>query len=176
MKHRLLSSNDISPIHSMLRLPITIATVVAMIHMAIGCAWHHGINGRGECHAFCAVQSETSPCSACYGHDHPVRGDSVEVRSDGALCRSGDSVGENVWVGQSGSGHSPCVDDRCTFTRPESVGFDGQSEAVDCGIPVFSWYESAVAPTVPELVVPVCSSRLYPPSLRAHLFLGILTL
>ena len=158
------------------RLPVTIATLIAMIHMAIGCAWHHGIRGEGGCSRTCHAVVDASLCQAC----------DADQESD--VHRKGHSLVDTLTPcpvdspcglalsNPTGAEHSPCVDDRCTFTRPGSVDIGKDADWVVQLQPGFLTRTDTPTQALDGRVRDCRMAGIFPPNLRAHLFLGVLTL
>lgn len=98
-------------------LLIKLANITVMIHMALGCAWHHGLASPHACNASgVSVESdcdhETSQCDGDSGHhDQQCPGDDHQRPFDGELvCAPGCD-------GNHPHDHSTCRDDRCSFNQ-----------------------------------------------------------
>ena len=150
---------------------IKLVTLAAMLHMGLGCAWHHGI---GNSHA-CPGNHRTSTC-----HNHEVN-EKPHIPHIHGTCS--DQISESLQVDSCGllicisdcgreQNHSGCQDDRCLFTKlcKLDVGqFDmGQEFLVE------------VMPAMPLPVSRIEKSQQHhsicpynAPGLRAHIALGV---
>ena len=89
------------------------AILIALVHMALGCAWHHGLATPHACESH-GVSVDALPetadqhqCSGC--HQQPL---SEEVPDE--LPGGDGAYGADFDLGHHH--HSGCQDDRCSFT------------------------------------------------------------
>ena len=175
-----------------------------MVHMAFGCAWHHGIAathtciaGKATVQSSCAgeansCRSKTSCCGASSthnqrivdqnsghgdcGHDHGEKKQQVDTGYSDKYDFAGVSA-EPGCAGNHSHDHSTCQNDRCSFKRV--VAFDLQ-RLVD----VDEYHGCTSATTIQLNSVRVSSktlgrflpSRSIAPEMRAHLYLCVMIL
>ena len=99
-------------------LLIKFANVTVMVHMALGCAWHHGLASHHACTA------KSIPVTACCEH-HSSPCEDGEGDSDDhdghRQIPSGDSLAtESGCDGHHPHDHSTCQSDRCAFYKTSS--------------------------------------------------------
>ena len=150
------------------------ATITAMIHMALGCAWHHGFAGSHECMKECP--SALTDCvhgQQHHGHAHGhhtsghTAGDLRDVQRDGntlcTMCRKGN--------GQQP--HSGCRDDGCTYIESHDFDFAAVVDFQEYlgGALTVALNDSSEFELDFFEILPVCTK--FALHVRAHLFLCV---
>lgn len=145
------------------------ASIAVMLHMAIGCSWHHGISPASACNDACTSSSchytaEEKPTIGCC-HDH-----------DGHDDHSKDSDPEKE-SGHDGpdapANHLCCCDDGCNAIQAVEFVFDALdfSTAYMGGTGNSVIIEAALNPNVLVDPFPDCSNTAQ--KLRTHLLLNV---
>ncbi len=151
--------------HSIL---VKLATITTMLHMALGCAWHHGLAAPHTCmdHGTGSLACDHGGDDACTGH-HP----------DHASHQSGPTVDSGCHPGCQANHqhhHSGCQDDRCSFHPSNKFDPDSIRHLAE-------YLNGAVANTL-LVAVPAdycridCSRHPCAPGMRAHLYYCVLVL
>lgn len=179
-------SSDVGPMQSYL---VKTTILIAMIHMAIGCAWHHGFGYPHACASSCGASSATVSLLCAKGNDSAATTHCASTAMDlccdhPAITPSDTDLDRTLlgaeYVGGECTTHQQqiphpivCDDDRCSFTKVNCF---------DCG--VFCEFREYLggslrlnadsdlgSPAVAVSSFPCCHRTA--PGLRAHLVLGI---
>ena len=152
---------------------VHLASLAVMFHMAFGCHWHHGLGAADACNH----QSSLSACSHVSDIEHGLGSDDDHGDHDHEHHHDNHDTPLTLALDIDGADHdhdhhSCCRDDGCSLIKvvkfkytPLNFVTRYLSGAEDLAILKSA---SASFPVDPS---PDC--RLYAPSVRAHLLLGV---
>lgn len=165
-----------SDVSSMQTNLVKLATLITMFHMALGCAWHHGMGAAHGCQSDChhsatarqstdALPSQSDSFRSGMQHccDHHLQA-MDPVRINPVVAESTERTDESRFPQPVA-----CHDDRCSFK--ESSRFDCDVlDGVTAHLSGAQSYDATAEPVFPTMVLrPVCHSNRLAPGLRVHL-------
>jgi hypothetical protein len=149
------------------------ATILAMLHMVFGCAWHHGLKHPQSCITGnvawdCCQHEQDDP-------DHSLRSESSAEQHDHGMAYSN---GNEYRIGHPGEceqhqpSHGVCQDDRCIFTLSTNADDESAGQLQICHGGIWHCPIATHSPLLnSQRRQPGCSGIAQ--GMRAHLFLTV---
>ncbi len=161
-----------------------LAQLTVMLHMALGCAWHHGVSGAGCCVRKSGLIVEGAHHEVCAQHG-PCGDPLVTVADSADECRhavgdresGSESEGCRSQYEQEESNHRGCHGDRCSVQS--SMRFDLRDLAMKLLGLIFA-IDATIQGTSPDFKAAgravVSADHVLDMGVRAHLLYGVLLL
>lgn len=165
-------------------LSTQLAQLIVMIHMALGCAWHHGVYGSGCCESTTGLIAEGQHRGGCDGSEHCDASGRISFVSKHRSDRvTGDRADDSMIDGNCArcehdeSNHRGCHDDRCYVQS--LMRFDVRAFALNTSEAIFA-VDSVAMKSFPNVgngeTDVVSAGSLLAMGVRAHLFHCVLLL